>query len=190
MQFHIFILFRFLCNKRYSKIIFRVRDEKPTHKHVLRLQMTEIGNLTSWPQMTLTSEKFTSGWERCLDITQTRIISIHRLLMRLLSVFCGGKALNGNAKHFVFDLTCDVIGDQEVVKICFQSRSFPGISNGFLISKIGPVVLELTGAMNSPPPPRPSGARYRNTPVGRELSAWIDMKIKNYAFFKVMSNCE
>ena len=61
MHFHIFILFRFLCNKRCSKVIFRVLDEKPTHKHVLRRQMTEIGNLTSWPQMTLTSEKVTSG---------------------------------------------------------------------------------------------------------------------------------
>ena len=27
--------------------------------------MTEIGNLTSWPQMTLTSTKVTSGWGRC-----------------------------------------------------------------------------------------------------------------------------
>ena len=43
------------------KVIFRVLDENPTHKHVLRRQMTEIGNLTSWPQMTLTLEKVTSG---------------------------------------------------------------------------------------------------------------------------------
>ena len=47
MQFHIFIFFLFLCNKRCSKVIFRVLDEKPTHKHVLRRQMAEIGNLTS-----------------------------------------------------------------------------------------------------------------------------------------------
>ena len=56
------------CNSKYSfysdfyatndvlRSFFRVLDEKPTHKHVLRRQMTEIGNLTSWPQMTLTSE--------------------------------------------------------------------------------------------------------------------------------------
>ena len=61
MHFQIFIIFRFLCNKRCSKVIFRALDEKPTHKHVLRRQMTEIGNSTSWPQMTLTSEKVTSG---------------------------------------------------------------------------------------------------------------------------------
>ena len=80
MHFHFSILFRFLCNKRCSKVIFRVLDEKQTNKrlyiitchdringilsyliHVLRRQMTEIGNLTSWPQMTLTSEKVTSG---------------------------------------------------------------------------------------------------------------------------------
>ena len=41
-------------------------------------------------------------------------MSIHKLLMRLFPAFCGGKALNGNVKHFVFDLTCDVTGDPEV----------------------------------------------------------------------------
>ena len=47
-------------------------------------------------------------------MSQTRIMSIHRLLMRLFSAFCGEKALNGNAKHFVFDLTCDVTSDPGV----------------------------------------------------------------------------
>ena len=102
MQFHIFILFLFQCNKRCSNVIFRVLAEKPTRKHVLRRQMTEIGNLTSWPQMTLTSEKVTSGLGlgRCLDMSQTRIMSIHRLLMRLFSEFCGGKAINGKCQTF------------------------------------------------------------------------------------------
>ena len=54
---------------------------------------------------------------------------IHRLLMRLLSAFCGGRALDGNVKHFVSDLTCVIIGDPEVIKICFPSTSFPGLSN-------------------------------------------------------------
>ena len=60
MQFHILISIGFLCNKRCSKVVFRVLDEKLTHKHVLRHQVTKIGNLVSWPQMTLTSEKVTS----------------------------------------------------------------------------------------------------------------------------------
>ena len=102
MQFHIFILFRFLCSKRCSKVIFRVLDEKPTHKHVLRRQMTEIGNLTSWPQVTLTSEKVTSSLWRCLDMSQTRIMSIYMLLMRLFSEFYGGKAINGKCQTFCF----------------------------------------------------------------------------------------
>ena len=62
--------------------------------------------------------------------------------MCLFSAFCGGKALNGNVKHFAFDLTCDVVGKPEV-KICFLSTSFPWLSNDLLISKIGPVVSEL-----------------------------------------------
>ena len=100
MYFQIFIILRFLCNKRCSKVIFRVLDEKPTHKHVLRRQMTEIGNLTSWPQMTLTSEKVTSGWGWCSDVSQTRIMSIHRLLVRLFSEFCEGNAINGKCQTF------------------------------------------------------------------------------------------
>ena len=47
-------------------------------------------------------------------MSQTRIMSIHRLLIRLFLEFCGGKAINGKLKHFVFDLTCDVTGDLEV----------------------------------------------------------------------------
>ena len=47
MNFNLFILFRFLCNKRCSKVIFRTLDKKPTHKHGLRRHMTEIGKLTS-----------------------------------------------------------------------------------------------------------------------------------------------
>ena len=47
-------------------------------------------------------------------MSQTRIMSIHRLLMRLFPAFCGGKALNGSVKHFVFDLNWDVTGDPEV----------------------------------------------------------------------------
>ena len=74
-------------------------------------QMDEICNLTSWPHISLTSEKVTSGYRRCLDMSQTWIMPIHRLLMRLFSAFCGGKALNGDVKHFVFNLTCDVTGD-------------------------------------------------------------------------------
>ena len=47
-------------------------------------------------------------------MSQTQIMSIHRLLMRLFTAFCLGKALNRNVKHFVFDLTCDVTGDLEI----------------------------------------------------------------------------
>ena len=74
-------------------------------------------------------------------MSQTRIMSFHRLLMRLLSAFYG------NVKHFVFDLTCDVIGVPEAIKICFPSTSFPGLANGLLISRIGTVVSELGGGL-------------------------------------------
>ena len=57
-------------------------------------------------------------------MSQTRIMSIHRLLMRLFPTFCLGKALNGNVKHFVFDLTCDVTGDLEVKFLNFRKINF------------------------------------------------------------------
>ena len=47
-------------------------------------------------------------------MSQTRIMSIHVLLVRLLSAFREGKTLNGNVQQFVFGLTCDVKGDPEV----------------------------------------------------------------------------
>ena len=43
-------------------------------------------------------------------------------------------------KHFVFDLTCDVIGDPEVNKIRFPLTKFPDLSNAVCILQIGPVV--------------------------------------------------
>ena len=45
--------------------------------------------------------------------------------------------------NIVLGLTYDVISDPEVIKICFPLTSFPGLSNGLWISKIGPVVSEL-----------------------------------------------
>ena len=33
------------------------------------------------------------------------------------------------AKHFIFDLTCDVIGDPEVNEIGVPSRNLTGLSN-------------------------------------------------------------
>ena len=56
----------------------------------------------------------------------------------------------------------------EVIKICFPSTVFPGLSNAAWIFRIGPVLSEIRrGLENSPPPP--VGARYKNTPVGRGL---------------------
>ena len=52
-------------------------------------------------------------------MSQTRIMSIHRLLMPSFSAFCGGKALNRNVKQFVFDLTCDATGDPGVKFVNF-----------------------------------------------------------------------
>ena len=106
-------------------------------------------------------------------------MSIHRLLMRLFSAFCGGKALNGNVKHFVFDLTCDVTDDPEVIffKLIWKISSralhcrlnFSATPIGYRDSREG-------GRYAPPPPPaegrgrtRPSRARVNRRWPGGEL---------------------
>ena len=69
-----------------------------------------------------------------------------------------------------FDLTCDVTRDPEVNKICFPLTVFPGLSNAAWIFTIGPVVSEIRGGGGLEIAPPPSGARYKNTPVGRGLT--------------------
>ena len=128
---------------------------KTTQKHVLRCQATEIGNLTSWPQITLTSEKFTSGQGGCWDMSQqTRIMSIHRLLIHLFSAFCGGKGLNGKVKHFVFDLTCDVTGDSELNFLTSSERCRPGLSIAGWVFPLCLLVTEIVWCAATPPPPQ------------------------------------
>ena len=70
--------------------------------------------------------------------------------------------------HFDFDPTCDVTRDPEINKICFPSTVFPGLSNAAWIFRICPVVSEIRGGLEIAP--NPSGARYKNTPVGRGLT--------------------
>ena len=171
MHFHIFILFRFLGNKRCSKVIFRVLYEKPTHKHVLRRQMTEIGNLTSWPQMTLTSEKVISGLGRCSDMSQTRIMSIHRLLMRLFSEFCGGKAINGKCQTFCGwpDIWRHRWPWGQIFKT-LSERSRPGLSIAVWIFSPCLLVSEIDGGRYAPPPPPQQRVGDGLGPAGRGLA--------------------
>ena len=57
-----------------------------------------------------------------------------------------GEALYGiteMAQHFVFDLTCDVIGEAEVNETWFPSTNLPEIYNSGGNLQIGPVVSEI-----------------------------------------------
>ena len=56
-------------------------------------------------------------------------------------------------KHFIFDLTCDVIGDPEVNEIWFPLTNLTGLSNAVWIFRIRPVVSEIRGGQKSAPPP-------------------------------------
>ena len=55
---------------------------------------------------------------------------------------------------FYYDLTSDVIGDQQFNKIRFHSTKLSGLSHAGCIFKISPVVLKIGGgpAMDSDPP--------------------------------------
>ena len=50
---------------------------------------------------------------------------------------------NSVRKHFVFDLTCDVIGEPEVNKIYFPCTVNPGLLDPVCDFKIGSVILEI-----------------------------------------------
>ena len=63
------------------------------------------------------------------------------------------------------------------IKFVFPRHFFQGFQMPLEFFRIGPVVSEIRGGLEIAPPP--SGARYKNTPVGRGLS------IKMYSF----SNC-
>ena len=74
-------------------------------------------------------------------------------------------------KHFIFDLTCDVIGDPKVNEIGFPSTNLTGLSNAVWILGIRPVVSELRGGFKKSPPPHPTRSRYKQTPPGRGLKS-------------------
>ena len=111
-----------------------------------------------------------------LQMSRTLSMPIRWLCLRLTKTFARRCHQARKVEHFDFDLTCDVTGDPEVIKICFPSTVFPGLSNADWIFRIGPVVSEIRGggARNSPPP---SGARFKNIPVGRGL-----VKVQQYYF--------
>ena len=95
-------------------------------------------------------------------------MSIHRLHMRLFPAFCLGKALNGNVKHFVFDLTCDVTGILEVKFLNFiwkiSSRPFHCRLN-FSPTSVG--FRDRWGPIRPPPPPAEGRVRTRALLGGR-----------------------
>ena len=100
-------------------------------------------------------------------------MSIHRLLMRLFSAFFGRKTLNGNVKHFVFDLTCDVTCD-------------PGVKFSNFIWKISAMPLHCSVNFFATPvgfrdkwgggatPPLPAEGRGRTRPSGARVKVLIN----------------
>ena len=123
------------------------------------------------------------------QMSQTRIMSIHRLLMRLFPAFCGGKALNGNVKHFVFDLTCDVTGDPEVKFVNFiwkiSSRPFHFRLN-FSPKSVG--FRDRWGDATPPPPPTAEG-RGRTRPSRARVKRLALDSTFNWLFLLVVQIC-
>ena len=70
----------------------------------------------------------------------------HGQLMRPSSISCSGKwsfIKSLKCQHFVFDQTCDVIGEAEVNGTLFSSIHLREIDNAALNSQIEPVVSEI-----------------------------------------------
>ena len=75
-------------------------------------------------------------------------------------------------EHFDFDLTRDVTGDPEVIKICFPSTIFPGLSNASCIFRIGPVVSESRGGLEIDPSDPGDHWGYKNSPSVIKIPQW------------------
>ena len=75
----------------------RALDEKLTHEHLLRRQMTKIANLTPWPRMTLTWPKVTMGLGCCFEVSETQIMPICGHYLRLRSTFLATKPSAGTS---------------------------------------------------------------------------------------------
>ena len=78
--------------------------------------------------MTLTCIMVTKHRKCYLKLSVILSMPIHWLCSRLTSKYYTPMSPNSNVKHFDFDLICDVTGDREVIKICFPSTVFPGLS--------------------------------------------------------------
>ena len=125
-----------------------------------------------WPQ------KGHLGLSTCLYMSQTRIMSIHMLLMRLLSAFCGGKALNVNVKHFVFDLTCDVTADPGFIFLTSSERYRPGLSIAVRTFPPRLFVTEIDGGGALRLPQQSAGVGLG--PAGRGLMTTRGKKCRGY----------
>ena len=77
------------------------------------------------------------------DSSHAALSSLFESKINILSDKAIGRDIGENAKHFVFDLTCDVIGDPEANTIHLLWRVFPGLSDAVCGFKIGSVVAEI-----------------------------------------------
>ena len=80
-------------------------------------------------------------------------------------------------KHFIFDLTFDVIGELEVNEIRLPSTYLRGLSNAVCILRIRPVVSEIRGWGQKDAPHRAEGGReaHRPPPSGLTMSAGSEL---------------
>ena len=77
--------------------------------------------------MTLTCLMVTEHRKCYLKMSAILSMPIHWLCSRITSKYYTPMSpRNRNVKHFDFDLTCDVTGDPEVMKICFLRQFFQG----------------------------------------------------------------
>ena len=83
-----------------------------------------------------------------------------------------GKASNGNVKHFVFDLTCDVTGDPEVKFLNFISKISSRPFHCRLNFSPYLLVSEIVAGAATPPPPPPAEGRVRTRPS----RAWVNTR--------------
>ena len=119
--------------------------------------------------MTLTSIMVMKHSKWYLQMSETLSMPISWLCLCLTSQFCSPMSPSPEMSN-ILTLTWPATSlvTPRSIKFVYPRQFFQGIQMPLGIFRIGPVVSEIRGgARNSPP----SGARYKNTPVGRGLSS-------------------
>ena len=172
-----FIFLPILTLQKVHRVIFSRSLRKSDLKTCIAALNHELFCLTFftwWLEMILTSIMVTKHSKWYLQMSETLSMPIRWLCLSLTLQLCS--PMSPSPKSRTFWLWPDLWRHSwpRGQYNCFPVTVFPGFSNAAWIFTIGPAVSEIRGGGLEIAPPL-SGARYKNTPVGRGLTSRVQI---------------